>query len=302
MNKTFHIVMIIVLVFIQSCKNKNTSTESLAAPLPIVTVIHPVKGTLHETEQINGQVVYLNKTIMTAPISGYVSHVNAKLGDVVKKGSRLFSIQTKESRALENSNIETSNQFGIIPIYASASGYINTLDVTDSGVFISEGSPLTTIVKSSDLAIQVNAPFQFSKLLNGSNNIIIELPNQEMKSASFYKTMPIVDPISQTQQILFKLNTYELLPENLNVLIKIPVKTKSDVMIIPKDAVLTNETQDEFWIMTITNDSLAVIVPIVKGLENDHEVEIVKPILKLTDKIIEKGGYGLPDSTKVKIN
>jgi hypothetical protein len=302
MNKTFHIVIIIVLVLIQSCKNKDTSIESLAAPLPIVTIIHPVKGTLHETEQINGQVVYLNKTIMTAPISGYVSHVNVKLGDVVKKGSRLFSIQTKESKALENSNIETSNQFGIIPIYASASGYINTLDVTDSGVFISEGSPLTTIVKSSDLAIQVNAPFQLSKLLIGSNNIVIELPNQEMKAATFYKAMPIVDPVSQTQQILFKLNTYELLPENLNVLIKIPVKQKSDVIIIPKDAVLTNETQDEFWIMTITTDSLAVIVPIVKGLENDSEVEIIKPVLKLTDKIIEKGAYGLPDSTKVKIN
>ena len=53
------------------------------------------------------------------------------------------------------------------------------------------------------------------------------------------------------------------------------------LIIIPKDAVLTNETQDEFWIMTITSDSLALKTPIVIGLENDSEVEIVKSITSM---------------------
>jgi hypothetical protein len=72
-------------------------------------------------------------------------------------------------------------------------------------------------------------------------------------------------------------------------------------MILPKEAILTNETQDKFWIMKVIADSLALKIPVVKGLENDGEVEIIKPALKLTDIIIQKGAYGLSDSTKVKI-
>jgi hypothetical protein len=301
MNHISKIVFVVFLVLLQSCKNNQNNTESEQLPLPLVSTVNPILGNINENEQINGQVVYLNKTTITAPISGYVINVNVKLGDVVKKGTRIFSIQTKESKALENSNISTSKQFGIIPVFATASGSINTLDVTDSGIYVSEGNPLTTIVKNSDLAIQVNAPFQYSKILNNAKNIEIELPNQDIKLASFYKAMPVVDPVSQTQQILFTLNTYELLPENLNVIIKIPVNHKNDIIIIPKDALLTNETQDEFWIMTVKN-SIAIKIPVEKGIENETQVEILKPKLELTDNIIEKGAFGLPDSTKVKIN
>jgi hypothetical protein len=114
--------------------------------------------------------------------------------------------------------------------------------------------------------------------------------------------MPVVDPVSQTQQIYFKLNKYSLLPENLNVIVKIPNKQKQHTIILPKNVVLTNETQDKFWILKVTNDSLAIKVPVKKGLENNTHVEILIPTLKITDKIVDKGGYGLPDSTKVKIN
>ncbi|MDA3906246.1 MAG: hypothetical protein PF484_09245 [Bacteroidales bacterium] len=300
MNKVLNIGFIVAIILIQSCKNKETSSDTLL-PQPIVSIVYPVLGSIQEKEQINGQVVYLNKATITAPITGYVTDVNIKLGDWIKKGSLLFNIQTKESKALQNSNILPSNQFGIIPVYASASGFINTLSITDAGIFITEGNVMATIVKNTDLAIQVNAPFGYRKLLNSAKSIEIELPDQEIKLATFYKAMPIVDAVSQTQQILFKLTKYSPLPENLNVIVKISIKHKNDIMILPKEAILTNETQDKFWIMKVIADSLALKIPVVKGLENDGEVEIIKPALKLTDIIIQKGAYGLSDSTKVKI-
>ena len=104
------------------------------------------------------------------------------------------------------------------------------------------------------------------------------------------------------QQILFKLKKFTPLPENLNVLIKIPILERSKTILINKEAVLSNETQDEFWIMKVTENNLALKINIKKGLENNKDVEILSPKLKLTDKIIVKGAYGLPDSTQVKIN
>jgi len=236
-----------------------------------------------------------------APISGYVISVNSKLGDWVKKGSLLFKIQTKESKALQNSKIATSDDFGIIPVYASASGFINALNISDADVYISEGNAMATIVKDKNLAIQANVPFQYNKLLNSAKTVEIVLPNKEVKMATFYKTMPVVDPVSQTQQVFFKLSDYMVLPENLNVLINFSKQEKGITTILPKGAVLTNETQDEFWILKVTQDSLAIRTLIIKGLENYENVEIISPLLNLSDVIVKNGGYGLLDSTKVKI-
>lgn len=302
MKKIANIGFVIILFLMQSCKNNETSSNQINLPKPSVDIVYPVLGEIQENIQINGQVVYLNKTVITAPISGYVSDVNIKLGDWVKKGRRLFSVQTKESNAFQNAKMSVSNEFGIIPVYASASGFVNVIDVPDAGVFIAEGNAMATIVKDSDLAIQVNVPFQYSKLFDALKIIEIELPNKDIKAATFYKAMPLVDPVSQTQQVFFKLKDNSLLPENLNVIVKLPKDGKKNVVILPKNAILTNETQDEFWIMKVMQDSLAVKILVIKGLESDNAVEIVSPLLKITDAIIQKGGYGLPDSTKVKIN
>ncbi|MCF6182435.1 HlyD family efflux transporter periplasmic adaptor subunit [Lutibacter sp.] len=301
MKNSIHIFLILVLFLGQSCKNKDSKVIN-KLPIPTVTVVHPTLEKIHDKVQINGQVVYLNKTNIKAPISGYVTRVNTKLGNWVKKGSILFKIQTKESKALQDSNLAIDENFGIIPIYATISGYVNLINITDSGVFINEGNPLATIVKSNDLVIQVNTPFQYYDLLKVNKKIEISLSNKKIVFANFYKALPIIDPVSQTQQVYFKLIKHKELPENLNVIVNLQTKQKPAVITLPKDAVLTNETQNEFWIMEINKDSLAVKIMIQKGLENNGKVEIVSPKLELQSLIIKKGAYGLPDSTKVKIN
>ena len=64
---------------------------------------------------------------------------------------------------------------------------------------------------------------------------------------------------------------------------------------------MTNETQSEFWVMKIINDTLAVKIPVIKGFENDSVSEISSPLLNKNDLVISEGAYGLPDSTVVKI-
>lgn len=290
----------VVLVFMFSCSQKETAVEVPARPS--VSTIQPIRENIQEKEQLNGQVLYLNKTTITAPISGYVKEVNTGTGNWVKKEELLFKIQTKESKALQNYDMSTPNQFGIIPVFSSVSGYINTLNVTEANVFVTEGNAMATIVNNTDLVIQVNAPFELVKLLSAKKNIEIELPNNERFEAVFYKAILLVDPVSQTQQILFKLKGNTTLPENLNVLVTFLTKENKESLLLPKEAVLTNETQDEFWIMKVTKDSLAIKVPVIKGIESDGKIEILKPILNVSDEIIVTGGYELPDSTKVKMN
>jgi hypothetical protein len=149
--------------------------------------------------------------------------------------------------------------------------------------------------------IQVNVPFEYVTLLKNNRHIQIVLADNKSLQASFYKIIPYVDAVSQTQQIFFTLYPQTSLPENLNVLVKVSKEIKNNVQILPKEAVLSNETQDEYWIMQIVNDSIAVKVPVIKGIESGNEIEIMSPQFRLTDRIILSGAYGLPDSTKVTI-
>ena len=291
----------IFFIVLQSCKQKVADETSQKAPLPEVGVTQPYLGNIKETEEINGQIVFLNKTNIVAPITGFVTLVRVKINDKIRKGQLLYKIQTKESKALQKANRLPIENFGVINVYAPTTGYISNQNIPDTGVFVTEGNPLLTIVKNTDMAIQVNTPFTLSEIIKKQKDIVVVLPNKTIKTAYFYKAIPTMDAVSQTQKILFKLKKYSALPENLNVLIKIPVFEKNNSILVPKDAVLSNETQDKFWIMKVNKDNLALKIPIKKGIENNGKVEILKPKLNLNDKIIEKGAYGLPDSTKVKI-
>jgi hypothetical protein len=68
---------------------------------------------------------------------------------------------------------------------------------------------------------------------------------------------------------------------------------------LPKAAVLTNEMQNEWWVMQLINDSTAVRVPIRKGLEAGERVEIVSPRFSPIDRILRSGYFGLDDTARV---
>jgi len=70
---------------------------------------------------------------------------------------------------------------------------------------------------------------------------------------------------------------------------------------VPQSAVMSDETQETFWIMKLVNDSTAVRFDAVKGIENDSLVQIVRPTLRPDDRVVSDGAYGLPDTAAVSI-
>ena len=66
-------------------------------------------------------------------------------------------------------------------------------------------------------------------------------------------------------------------------------------------AVVSDETQSNFWVMKMINDSTAVKTDIVKGIETDKNVQIVKGELTTRDRVVVSGNFGLSDTAKVQI-
>ena len=83
------------------------------------------------------------------------------------------------------------------------------------------------------------------------------------------------------------------------MIVRLPLLTARHAVGVPKSAVMSDESQETFWIMKLVNDSTAVRFDAVKGIENDSLVQIIRPPLRPDDRVVSDGAYGLPDTAAV---
>jgi len=287
------------LLLLSSCRdqshNRNGQTPVVTVKTTLVT-----KGDIENSIILNGKTVYLKKNSIFSPIAGYISKINIKYGDRINKNDLLFEIQTKENKALENTPVKLKNA-GIIQVLSPSSGVVNKLYINETGTYTTGGSLLCSIVEDNNLSIQVNVPYRFHQLITTGKKCKIFLPDNTGLDGTVYKIIPVINEASQTQDVLIKLNSNRNLPDNLNLTVQFVSTQHTNSCLLPKKAVLTNETLDKTWVMKIVNDNMAVKVPVIKGIENDSIVEIISPRLSLNDTVIIEGSYGLPDSSVVKL-
>ena len=110
-----------------------------------------------------------------------------------------------------------------------------------------------------------------------------------------------MNPISQTQSFVVKPLTNSKLPENLIAQIRIIKSTKTKANVLPRTAMLSDETQTKFWVMKLINDSIAVKISVKKGVEAKEMIEIIDPVFSESDRIILNGNFGLADTVKVDL-
>ena len=251
---------------------------------------------------MNGSTVFLTKEIVRATFQGFIEKVNKNIGDLVKPGDDLFQIKTIETAAADSLNISFGGKkfSGSVKLNAQSEGVLTELNY-HQGDFVSNGEQLAVISNPSSIRIEVNVPFEDVSKTKIGNNCEIQIPGGEILEGTIDRNIPNVDSATQTQTYYLKLINYKPLPENLNVTVKISFNKSNDVLVLPKACIVTNVTQDSFWVMKLINDSTAVKNNITKGIENDSVVQILNSNLKPDDKIILSGAYGLPDTVKVEI-
>jgi hypothetical protein len=298
-SNTIFILAVLEFIAITSCRQQ-VPAEAVQTPVVSVKTTAVITGDIESSLALNGKTTYLKKNSIISPISGYVVKMNIRFGDKVKEGALLFEIQTKENKALENSGTMEGST-GIIKVSASSDGFISELNINGSGFFVQEGSLLCTISENQDLVILVNVPYEFNSLINAGSECKIILPDNSILNGTVYRKMPTMNEISQTRNVFIKPYTDAELPENLNLKVIFITAKHTGTLLVPKEAVMTNESQDRFWVMKIVSDSLAVKVPVQIGIINDSIAEILSSGLYKNDLTISEGAFGLSDSTVVRI-
>ena len=294
------LLLIVLIFFLFSCKKENTETNIETQKVK-VKVVGLDYGYIPDYIELTGKTVYLNKSNLVAPISGYVTKVNAQQGDIVRKGQILFEMKTSEAYFMQQNDSLPHTDYGTVKIYSPSTGRIMNINVVNNNVFVDKGSVLCILISSNDLKIQVNVPFEYSKWTKLGNKCKIILPDNTGIQGVFTKYLPQVNEISQTVKILANIKTKQFLPENMIVKVLVDKSKKHKMQILPQSCLQTDALMTKFWVMKLINDSTAVEIPIKVGNQNHEKFEILSPTFNSNDKFVSLGSYGLNDTVLVKI-
>jgi multidrug efflux pump subunit AcrA (membrane-fusion protein) len=298
--------LVSLFLVLASCKQKAAEPEESIAPETVqtpVTVTTIETSTLNEYVELNATSAYLQSNVIKAPATGYIQSVAIHLGQMVHTGQPAFVLQTKEAKALGNTinKLDPSFHFsGLITIKTAAGGYIQELNhqVND---YVQDGEQLALLTDVKSFGFVLNLPYELRRFVSTGKTVELELPDGTRVNGTVSSILPHIDSVSQTQAVLIKPAISVAIPQNLIAKVRILKAQRLDAVSLPKSAILTNESQTEFWVMKMMDSVTAVKLPVIKGMETKDRVEIRSPHFTVGDKILVTGNYGLGDTARVKI-
>ena len=303
MKKTQSILIALALASAGCHTGKNEGEKEdieIKTPVTITTISH---APISETINLNATSAYLKKNIVKSNVAGYIENVFYSVGDYAEARKPFFAMKTKEAEALDrmNSNDSMFTFKGEIIVTAPSSGTITEIDRQPND-YVNDGDQLAVIADQSSFVFLLNLPFELNKYASIGTTCDILLPDSTMLRGTIASRLATVDAVSQTQSYIIKPITHSVLPENLLAIVRLNKSSKVNAQVIEKNSVLSDETQEHFWVMKLINDSTAVKIQVVKGITTNEKVEIISPVFDSNDKIINSGNYGLPDTAFVKIH
>jgi multidrug efflux pump subunit AcrA (membrane-fusion protein) len=287
-----------------SCMSRKTDSEeqTIAVQVP-VTVTGISEEPLEEYIDLIATSTFLLKNYLKANATGYLQSAPIQPGQFVKGGQALFTIKTKEAEILGNTvnNLDSSFKFsGTNVIRTGTGGFISQIN-HQSGDYVQDGEQLAVINDATSFVFLMELPYELRSFVKLGARLEVSLPDGEKIPGQVTSLMPTVESVSQTQNIVIKVNPDHTIPENLVSKVRIPKIVRNQAVSLPRSAVLADETQTNFWVMKMIDSVTAVKIPIKKGIETRERIEILSPVFSTKDKILLSGNYGLPDTARVRI-
>jgi len=281
-------------------EEEETAPELVQTPVTITSVS---SEPLTEYTELNATSVFQQDNIIKSNIIGYIKSMTVKVGQYVAAGQTLFVLKTKEAESLGNTinKLDSSYHFsGVSRITTPESGYITELP-HQVGDYVQDGEQLAVISNASSFGFILNLPYELHKYVAANKPVDVILPDGTRLDGVVASFLPVIDSVSQTQQVLIKVSSRSRIPENLIAKVRILKIQKTNTISLPKQAVLSNDAQTNFWVMEMTDSVTAVKIPVIKGIETTDRIEILKPPFSINDKILLTGNYGLPDTARVRV-
>lgn len=292
-------------LLLYGCNSANTvNSNDIPEVRTPVTVTSVANVSLDEYIELNATSSFLQQNFVKSNLNGYIQKSNIKFGDRVHRGEVLLVLKTKEASAIGNAvnQLDSSFKFsGVNVLRAGVSGYVLQLN-HQQGDYVQDGEQLAMISDSKSFVFVMNVPYEDKPYVSIGKKVQVILPDAEVLEGTISSSMPLVDSVTQTQSYSIKVNPGHPVPQDLIAKVKILKSSISNAATLPKSAVLSDETQTNYWVMKMINDSTAIKVPVKTGFEKGDTVQIISPQFSPDDKILSGGNYGLSDTALVTVN
>ena len=185
-------------------------------------------------------------------------------------------------------------------IHSDISGVIAKVDAQD-GQIVPPGGPLVEIVAESEIEVKLGVePEDLSAAQQGAPIMIFPVndPTAAQVEGSIRLVTRRIDPTTRLVDV------YVALPEGTKLLLDQYVRgeiqrTEKDALVVPRSAVLPNESR-EFKVFTVANNR-AVTHTVKIGAENPKEMQVIADDLHPGDLVVTVGNYELADGMAVEI-
>ncbi len=291
-------------VLLASCSGNNEdNSANNKSPRPEVEVTSMRVGPIVDRIEVSATSTFQAQNVVKSPITGFIVSISVSPGETVGSGTLLMKLQTKESRALGNTLDSVAGELrlsGIWSVKADANGFVSEVS-HQVGDYVPEGEPLATIVQQHSLAFVLNLPFEWRSLVNVGMPVELTLSDGTKIQGKAENPLPQANQGAQTIPWLVTVRTTKFIPAGIQALATIPSYVSRQAQLLPKSAVLTNETQTRYWVMHLVDSITAVKMDVHLGHQSGDSVEILQPKFKANDKFLVTGNYGVPDTLLVKV-
>jgi len=315
MNFPKHLFLLLLLPSLAACGSKKDPAAAEAAPAAesgepavkpkaMVTVGTVQTDTLTDVLRLSAVSAFQAKDALRATTTGYVLPPTPVVGQQVRAGQTVFTIQTKESKTLHLDQLTGDPRLkfsGIIRIKSARTGILATVDKL-AGDYVQDGEQLGLTYDKSRFGFILDVPVTQLRYVHTGQSCRIFLPDGRVLNGRVAEVLATADVSIQTQRYTIRpTGPVPDLPENLAVQVEINRTAPHLARTLPRGAVLTNETQTSFWVMRLLNDSTAVKVPVTVGTQEKDHIEIKQPAFSPRDKILVSGNFGLDDTAAVRV-
>ncbi|WP_460503948.1 biotin/lipoyl attachment domain-containing protein, partial [Hymenobacter agri] len=190
MSLSLRLLLLLVLTSLAACGTKDPSADEAAAPADgeeeaavkpraLVTVGSIQTDTLTDVLRLSAVSAYAAKDALRATTTGYVLAPTPVVGQQVRAGQTVFTIQTKESKTLHLDQLTGDPRLkfsGIIPIKSARAGILATVDKL-AGDYVQDGEQLGLTYDKSRFGFILDVPVTQLRYVHTGQTCRILLPD-----------------------------------------------------------------------------------------------------------------------------
>ncbi len=316
----------VALLMFGSCTRQSGEEEAAGVkPLVAVRSAEVTVGDAAQTVAATGHTEALRREKITSPVAGTITSLDLLEGSPVREGQVLVTILTKESQAAiagaevlvrsartERQKAEADRALAIaratangVPISAPFRGVVAARNV-NRGEIVAENAELMTILDPTSIVFVADFPLaDIDRIREGMAGTVrlVSMPEHPY-ACRVDVILPQGDAQSQTARVRCRFHGRERAGEvrpDIAGTIEVITGIRRHAMLVPKQALLRDDETNAYSVVTITSDSLSLVIPVEVGARNDSTVEVISPRLREGMPVITEGQYMLADSTRVTL-